>query len=514
MEPGTILFGRYLLFERISSGGKAEIWRAARQGREGFVAIKRLRPSLAKDPELQARFINEAKIAVQLAHPNIAQVFDLGLVNDDFYIELEYLPGADLRTVLPRCEGPGVLPHGLAALMAVELCDALDHLHRRAGPTGLALQLVHREVSPDNCVITYEGAVKLVGFSAATGAPLAAQGGAAQGGFAYLSPEQLHGQPLDRRSDVYSLSAVIYEALTGRRLSVALSEPGAKALHCCRPILPPRAVIPAIPADLERIVLTGLEHDRQRRYPGASEMGEALRNFLGRQAKPPDRGGLRELMRRHFATEIAEEDARSQELRSRMPVHELSTLVEGRVTAPEGFDFDIDESLMEQVVQITDLHPLVAEDELIVTEETTLPRAQVPSSRTPSETLRPIPPPRPAGAVPVPGLVDEALATKRHAKRWSITVPVKGVWGSAGKLMKPFSASLLNLSTTGALLQTSPEIAFPAQAKLGFTLCLRSHNLIALEGAVRWQRQSAAGWEVGVEFLQPHPELLKLHRVR
>jgi serine/threonine protein kinase len=510
---GTTLFGKYLLHERICSGGKAEIWRATRQGSSRFVVIKRLRPSLAKDHELQAMFIREAKIAVQLSHPNIPQVFDLGLVNDDFYIELEFLPGANLRQVLPRCSGPGVVPHDLAAFMAAGLCDALDHVHRKNGPTGEPLQLVHRDVAPDNCVLTFDGQVKLIDFSAATGlAPLGAS--------PYLSPEQLHGAPVDRRSDVFSLAVILYEALTGRRLYSSPATPLSRELHCCKPVLPLRAINPKIPADLERIVLTGLDHDRSKRYQWASEMGAALCGYLVRHAEHVNHATLKEFMHDLFAKEAADHAAHLADLakraRQQPPHHGHSH--------GAGFDFEIDESLMQDVVP----NPEPSLDEM------TLPRGpddgpaptiivpitappvldpivQAPAART--EAVKASAPRAGAGPTePVPGAGDPS--SKRRAQRWRIAIPVRGVWGASGKLTNHFGASLVNLSTTGAKLRLDEDLPIAVGVQVGFTLPLRLHNMIALEGIVRRVGDSPGGKEIGVEFSQPHPELLKLHRVK
>jgi len=509
---GTTLFGKYLLHERISSGGRAEIWRATRQGGDRFVVIKRLRPILAKDPELQAMFIREAKIAVQLSHPNIPQVFDLGLVNGDFYIELEHLPGANLRQVLPRCPGPGMVPHDLAAFMAAGLCDALDHVHRKGGPTGEPLHLVHRAVSPDNCVVTFAGQVKLIDFAAATGmAPLGAS--------PYLSPEQLHGAPVDRRSDVFSLAVVLYEALTGRRLYSSVATPLSRELHCCKPVLPPRAINPKIPADLERIVLTGLEHDRSKRYQWASEMGAALCGYLVRHADHVSQATLQELMRGLFAKEAAEHASRAADRARRAPqpaARDPHGPELGHATSG-GFDFEIDESLMQSVVP----HPELPPDEL------TMPRGPAEDGPAPTIIVPIIVPPgsepsagpgqapvaQPTAASagptePVPGADDPA--SKRRAKRWRIAIPLRGVWGTGGKLTNHFGASLVNLSTTGAMLRLDEDQPLAVGMQIGCTLPLRLHNMIPLEGVVR----RVVGREIGIQFTQPHPELLKLHRVK
>ncbi|MGC4117913.1 MAG: serine/threonine-protein kinase [Myxococcales bacterium] len=513
---GTTLFGKYLLHERISSGGKAEIWRATRQGGNRFVVIKRLRPSLAKDADLQAMFIREAKVAVQLSHPNIPQVFDLGLVNGDFYIELEHLPGANLRQILPRCPGPGVIPHDLAAFMAAGLCDALDHVHRKGGPTGEPLMLVHRDVAPDNCVLTYDGQIKLIDFSAATGmAPLGAS--------PYLSPEQLHGAPVDRRSDVFSLSVILYEALSGRRLFASPATPLSRELHCCKPVLPLRAINPKIPSDLERIVMTGLEHDRSKRYQWASEMGAALCGYLVRHAENVNHATLKDFMDGLFAKEVAQHAAHLADLARRAPQPPPARVPDHDPVhaSSGGFDFEIDESLMQHVVP----NPEPAMEELTLprgpAEDGPAPTILVPITLTPGgDPVVHAPVAKtdahpafagPASSGPteaVPG--SEVASSKRRAQRWRIAVPVRGVWGSGGKLTNHFGASLVNLSTTGAKLKLDDAQPLAVGTQVGFTLPLKLHNMIALEGVIR----RVVGREIGVEFVQPHPELLKLHRVK
>ncbi|MFN7147789.1 MAG: serine/threonine-protein kinase, partial [Myxococcota bacterium] len=218
-------FGRYQLLERIAAGGMAEVFLARSFGVEGFekrLVIKRILPELAQNPRFVQMFVHEAKLSVSLAHPNIVQVFDLGKVGDDPYMAMEYIQGRDLTQVLRVLRRNGErLPIPIAVTIAAAVARGLAYAHARAAPDGRPLHIVHRDVSPHNIMVSYEGDVKLVDFGIARlvgereGADAKRPGG---GKFAYMSPEQAAGKPLDHRSDIFSLGVVLFEMLAGRRL--------------------------------------------------------------------------------------------------------------------------------------------------------------------------------------------------------------------------------------------------------------------------------------------------------
>ena len=253
-------FGKYYLLERINVGGMAEVFKAKTFGVEGFerlLAVKRILPNIAEDEEFISMFIDEAKIAVQLQHANIAQIFDLGKVDGSFFIALEYVHGRDLRSIFDRMRSRGDVAADLAwpATSMMQVCEGLDYAHNKRDAQGRELHLIHRDISPQNVLIGYEGEVKLIDFGIAKAAGKASktQAGILKGKFGYMSPEQVRGLPIDQRSDIFAVGIVLYELLTGERLFVG--ETDFSTLEKVRnvEILPPSSYNKKIPPELERI---------------------------------------------------------------------------------------------------------------------------------------------------------------------------------------------------------------------------------------------------------------------
>ena len=201
-----IPFGKYDLLERINVGGMAEVFRAKAYGVEGFerlVAVKRILPNIAEDNEFITMFVDEAKIAVQLNHANIAQIFDLGVVDGAYFIALEHVHGRDLRAIFERCrQGGSPMPVAQACFIVMKMCEGLDYAHNKRDAGGRDMNLVHRDVSPQNIIVSYEGEVKLIDFGIAKAASKAnkTQAGILKGKFGYMSPEQVRGLDIDHRS--------------------------------------------------------------------------------------------------------------------------------------------------------------------------------------------------------------------------------------------------------------------------------------------------------------------------
>jgi tRNA A-37 threonylcarbamoyl transferase component Bud32 len=267
---------RYELLERIAAGGMAEVFLAKASGAHGFekvLAIKRILPGLAADEEFTARFIEEAKIAVGLSHANIVQVFDFGRFGGSLYIAMEYVDGADLATLLKAADRRAMLvpvPTGL--YVATEIAKALDYAHRKPDARGRS-GIVHRDVSPSNVLLSYEGEVKLADFGIATAAAAAAtERRRIMGKWRYMSPEQTEAQPLTPQSDIFSAGALFYELLTGRRLFGGDEIPEIVRNVRELAIPPPSSVRADLPPDFDRILLRALERDPARRYPAMKEM--------------------------------------------------------------------------------------------------------------------------------------------------------------------------------------------------------------------------------------------------
>ncbi|MCA1826643.1 MAG: protein kinase [Myxococcales bacterium] len=279
-------FGKYFLLERINVGGMAEVYKAKTVGVEGFeklVAIKRILPSVAEDEEFIKMFVDEAKITSQLSHANLAQTFDLGKIDDTYYIAMEYVPGKDLRAVFERMKRRGErMPLQLAAYVVSRVCEGLDYAHRKRDASGRELHIVHRDVSPQNIILSYEGEVKLIDFGIAKAANkiTKTQAGILKGKFGYMSPEQVRGLPLDGRSDIFAAGVVLYELCTGERLFVGSSDFSVLEKVQQAKVTPPSQIDPSIPSKLERIILKALAREPEDRYQQAADLATELTRFL------------------------------------------------------------------------------------------------------------------------------------------------------------------------------------------------------------------------------------------
>lgn len=315
-----IPFGKYYLLERINVGGMAEVFKAKATGVEGFermVAVKRILPSIAEDEEFITMFVDEAKIAVQLTHANVAQIFDLGKVGDSYFIALEYVHGKDLRAIFHRARQRGEqVPIPMACFVIMKICEGLDYAHNKRDSAGRFLNLVHRDVSPQNLLVSYEGECKIIDFGIALAAGKAGrtQAGILKGKFGYMSPEQVQqGFEIDRRSDVFGVGICLYELLTGERLFVA--ETDFATLEKVRnvDIMPPSTYNRRIPEDLEQIVLRALARNRDDRHQTAMALHDELQSFMYTSGNFFGRKDLSMYMQRVFAEELSKETARDRE---------------------------------------------------------------------------------------------------------------------------------------------------------------------------------------------------------
>jgi TonB family protein len=283
---GGTPFGQYELMEIIATGGMAEVFKARMRGVEGFqkiVAIKRILPHLTANDEFVTMFIDEAKLAAQLQHPNIIHIYDLGKLERSYYIAMEYIDGKDLRSILRQLdEKERRLPLGLALFIASRLAAALDYAHRKRDLQNHDMSLVHRDVSPQNVLISFDGDIKLCDFGIAKAASKAShtRAGALKGKLQYMSPEQAWGKDLDHRSDIFSLGLVLYEMLTGRKAFAGDSELSILEQVRSPQIVAPRDIDPSIPPEIERIVLRTLKENREERYQTAADMASELANIL------------------------------------------------------------------------------------------------------------------------------------------------------------------------------------------------------------------------------------------
>jgi len=295
-KPGTPEaleeYGNYFLLEKIAVGGMAELFKAQQRGVQGFqkiVAIKRILPHFSDNEDFVTMFIDEAKLAAQLTHPNIVQIFDLGKAGSSYYIAMEYVNGRDLRTLLRKVREFGIpVPEQVAAFVVMKVASALDYAHRKRGFDDRELKLVHRDISPQNIILSTDGAVKLVDFGIAKAASKASHtvAGALKGKLLYMSPEQATGQPLDNRSDLYSLGLVLFELLTGERCFQADSELGVLEKVRLGRISDLAALNPNVSKEMTAIVNRALQKGVDHRYPSARFMERDLRDYLQRLGTP------------------------------------------------------------------------------------------------------------------------------------------------------------------------------------------------------------------------------------
>jgi tRNA A-37 threonylcarbamoyl transferase component Bud32 len=285
-SPPKKTMGRYELLALLAMGGMAEIYLARLTGLRGFerlAVVKRIRPHLAKEPRFVDMFIHEARLAARLNHGNIVQIYDLGRDGEDFYIAMEYLDGENLAYLVQRCATlKRSLPVELSASILAQVCDGLDYAHHLTDEAGNALGLIHRDVSPQNIIVQYDGAVKLVdfGIAKAAGSSSTTKVGTLKGKVAYMSPEQCIAGSMDLRADVFSLGVVLWELLARRRLYKR--EHDVATLHAIvyGPVPPVRAIRPDVPAALDKVAQRALQKEPAERYATAGEMGEALREAL------------------------------------------------------------------------------------------------------------------------------------------------------------------------------------------------------------------------------------------
>ena len=278
-----IQFGKYTLFERIGRGGMADVFKGRTRGPAGFeriFVVKRILPSLSDDPAFVRMFVEEAKMSARLNHPNIVQVFELGSVEGEFFISMEHVSGHDLsETMRALWRTSGAPRPELVAYIGREICRALGYAHGLTDERGQLLGMIHRDVSPSNVMLSYEGAVKLLDFGIAkalSDAPDPARGGTLKGKYAYMAPEQTEGENVDRRIDIFAAGIVLHEVLTGRRLFKGQNDMQTiERVRSCQ-VRPPSASNPACPPLLDAILLRALARDPDDRFQTADEMADAL----------------------------------------------------------------------------------------------------------------------------------------------------------------------------------------------------------------------------------------------
>ncbi len=302
--------GRYQLLRRLAKGGMGEIYLARAEGAGGFeklVIIKKILPHLAERPEFVTKFLDEGRTVVQLTHGNIVPVFDMGEEDGDYFIAMEYVPGLDIRAILKNLRDVGdrlSIAHALH--IGAEVCRGLDYAHRKTDDQGRPLEIVHRDISPSNVLISREGEVKLIDFGIARAADKVAETatGRIQGKCCYMSPEQARGKALDHRSDIFSTGLLIYEMLTLQRPFDGRSDLESLDLVRQCQIPPAGTHRPAIPQSIDRILDKALAHDPQERYQSADALYVDLQNALHELGHTVTSHQLANALKPHFDDQI------------------------------------------------------------------------------------------------------------------------------------------------------------------------------------------------------------------
>jgi len=311
--------GKYILLDKLAVGGMAELYRAMITGVQGFeklIAIKKILPHLATEEELVRSFIDEAKLAALLHHQNIVQIYDFGSLGDTYFIAMEYLLGKDCRIITSKAKEKNLpLELQLALLIVSRICAGLDYAHKLKDFQGKPLNIIHRDISPQNILITYEGDVKIVDFGIAKAASQTTmtQMGMIKGKVAYMSPEQAAGKPIDHRSDIFSCGIILYEMVTGRRMFAG------DTMHILAKVREaqfdkPDEVRPDLPEKLLEVLYRALAKDPANRYQTCGDMLTDMEECMEQLGVHPTANVLAKYMKTLFAEEITAEEQHLQEI--------------------------------------------------------------------------------------------------------------------------------------------------------------------------------------------------------
>lgn len=292
--PGHVL-GRYELLLPIASGGMAMVWAARLKGTRGFqkiVAVKTMLPKLSEDDQFEQMFLDEATLASQVHHPHIVEILDLGEQDGVLFLVMEWIDGVPLNQLMKASRASGGVPIPVAVRITMQACAGLHAAHELRGPDGKAVGLVHRDVSPQNIMVTYDGVAKVVDFGVAKATAMgsgATVAGQIKGKVAYMAPEQVKGADIDRRADIFAMGIVLYALTTGKHPFRRESEAATMYNICApQPVMPPRKVVPDYPIELERIVLRALAKDVDKRYQSANELLKDLDQLPSHQRASTD----------------------------------------------------------------------------------------------------------------------------------------------------------------------------------------------------------------------------------
>ncbi|MBN8609826.1 MAG: serine/threonine protein kinase [Deltaproteobacteria bacterium] len=308
--PAICTFGRFEILGRIAFGGMAEIFlgrESTNIGATRMLAIKRILPHVADDPSFVEMFLDEARLAILLNHPHICHIYEFGELESSYFIAMEWIYGAAFGKIIRRARAKGGLPPEFVAKVVAQVAEALHYAHRAKDSNGTPLNIVHRDVSPQNVMISYEGQVKLLDFGIAKAGShtTKTQAGVVKGKFSYMSPQQCMGKHIDHRADVFALGVVLYEALVGESLYHRPTEYETMRAVIEDPVPSIRDKKPKLPIELDAIVQKALQKQPEDRFKTASDMQNALEDWIARSGKVVTTSRIADVMEKLFEEQIA-----------------------------------------------------------------------------------------------------------------------------------------------------------------------------------------------------------------
>ncbi len=340
-------FGQYTLVRPIAVGGMAEVWLAKLDGPQGFekkIALKRMTATLSEQPQFVSMFLDEARLMAGLTHPNICQVFELGERDEAFYVAMEFISGQTVHNLMRNSvRKQHRLPLELAVKIGRDAADALSYAHSKCDEDGNPINIIHRDVSPQNLMVTYEGVVKLLDFGIAKAATrtTATEVGQLKGKLSYMPPEQARGDDLDPRADQFSLGVTLFEIVTHTRLYRAMKEMDLfrEVATGTEPYPSPRSRDPSIPEELSAIIEKMMARDREQRFATMAEARDRLTQFLhGLSSSMPSNEALSHFMRVVFPPEERERE----QLQGGLATPHRTSGSYAPIPAPPGIDVDLE----------------------------------------------------------------------------------------------------------------------------------------------------------------------------
>ena len=319
----------YRVTERLESGGMAEVFRGEATSVAGFkkqVAIKRVLPHLASNEKFIRMFLDEARLSARLSHANIVQVFDIGRVENTYFIVMEFIDGVNLKHLVENLRNKRqAFPMALACHIAIKVCEGLQYAHHLHDSDNQDLHIVHRDISPPNVLISRQGEVKIVDFGLAKAAHSVekTEPGVVKGKFSYLAPETAQGQEADAQADIYAVGIMLWEMLAGRKLFQGETDYQTVRMVQQSQVPSLRGINPSVPEGLERILMKALAREKAQRYRNAQHMGVELERFLAENRMFASAFDLGELVGR-----VAEERARSARSDGKQGVGEIDKLIQ------------------------------------------------------------------------------------------------------------------------------------------------------------------------------------------